>query len=99
MTTYVIRKGKVVNKYATPKGAKHGKAAYVISDEMSETRHMADGLTYTSKSRFRQATRAAGCIEVGNETQTLLKPRKVIQLSRQDRRDAIRHSIQQLMGK
>lgn len=99
MTTYVMRKGKLVGKHAPLKGAKRGKASYVISDDMPETRHMADGNYYTSKSRFRQATRASGCIEVGNETATLLKPRKLIQLSRQDRRDAIRHSIQQLIGK
>ena len=100
MTTYVIRNGKLVDKrVAPPKGAKHGKASYVISDEMPETRHMADGKHYTSKARFRQATRAAGCIEVGNETSTLLKPRKPITLSRADRRDAIRHAIQQLVNR
>lgn len=97
MATFVIRNGKVVNKQkALAKGVK---SVHVISDEMSPTRHMADGNTYTSKKKFRDATRAAGCIEVGNETKTLLKPRAVIQLSRQDRRDAIRHSIQLLMGK
>lgn len=95
MTTYVMRKGKLVNK-ASKNGSK---TPYVISDEMPETRHMATGEYMTSKSKFRQATKASGCIEVGNETSTLLKPRKVIQLSRQDRRDAIRHSIQQLMGR
>jgi hypothetical protein len=97
MATFVIRNGKLVNKQkALPKGVK---SVHVISDEMPETRHMADGNYYTSKKKFREATRASGCIEVGNETKTLLKPRKVIQLSRQDRRDAIRQSIQMLMGK
>lgn len=97
MATFVMRKGKLVDKQkAPPKGAK---SVHIISDEMSETRHMATGAYYTSKKKFREATRASGCIEVGNETQTLLKPRKVIQLSRQDRREAIRHSIQLLMGK
>lgn len=99
MPTFVMRDGKLVDKrIAPPKGVKLGKASYVVSDEMSETRHMADGKMYTSKAKFRQATRAAGCIEVGNETSTLLKPRQKIELSRADRRDAIRHSIQQLMG-
>lgn len=97
MATFVIRNGKLVDKRnALPKGVK---SVHVISDEMPETRHMADGQIYTSKKKFRDATKAAGCIEVGNETATLLKPRKPIQLSRQDRRDAIRHSIQQLMGR
>lgn len=95
MTVFVMRKGKLVNK-ASKKGSR---TPYVISDEMPETRHMATGEYLTSKSKFRQATKASGCIEVGNETATLLKPRKIIQLSSQDRRAAIRHSIQQLMGK
>lgn len=29
--------------------------------------HPADGKRYESKSRFRQATKALGCVEVGNE--------------------------------
>ena len=100
MATYVMRNGKLVDKrIAPPKGVKLGKANYVISDEMAETRHMADGNYYTSKKKFRQATRDAGCVEVGNETKTILKPRPKIELSRADRRDAIRHSIQQLMGR
>ena len=99
MTTFIMRKGKLVEKHvAPPKGVKGESASYVISDEMPETRHMADGSYYTSKKRFREATRIAGCVEVGNETKTILKPRQQIQLSRADRRDAIRHSIQQLMG-
>lgn len=53
----------------------HGEAAYVISDEMPPTRHMCDGHHYTSKAKFRAATKAHGCIEVGNETATLLKPK------------------------
>lgn len=73
-----------------------GKAAYVISDEMPETRHMANNRYYTSKAKFREATRAAGCVEVGNETATLLKPRKPVNLDRGKRRDAIRQAIHQL---
>lgn len=95
MPTFVMRKGKLVDK-----NSKRGsKVPYVISDEMEPTRHMATGEYMTSKAKFRAATKAAGCLEVGNETATMLKPRKVIQLSRQDRRDAIRHSIQLLMGR
>ncbi len=39
----------------------------VINDEIPATWHPADGKFYTSKAKFRAATRAAGCVEVGNE--------------------------------
>lgn len=97
MPTYVYRNGELVDKqFAAPRGATGEKASYVISDEMPETRHMADGNYYTSKAKFRQATRASGCVEVGNETSTLLKPRKQVTLSREQRRDHIRQAIHQL---
>lgn len=100
MTTYVYRNGKLVDKrYAPPKGGKHGSASFVISDEMPETRHMADGKLYTSKAKFRQATRDAGCIEVGNETSALLKPRQQIQLDPGQRREAIRKTIHELRNR
>jgi hypothetical protein len=68
MTTYVIRNGKVVNKQkAPPKGAK---SVHIISDEMPETRHMADGAYYTSKKKFRQATRASGCMIISKTSFT-----------------------------
>lgn len=94
MTTFVYRKGKLVDKNrAGPKNEKLGNASFVISDEMPETRHMADGKHYTSKAKFRQATRAAGCVEVGTETSTLLKPRQKIELDRGQRRDDIRKAF------
>jgi hypothetical protein len=97
MTTYVYRKGKLVDKrYAPPKEGKHGSGSFVISDVMAETRHMANGKMYTSKAKFRQATRDAGCVEVGNETATLLKPRKPIQLDRGQRREQIQRVIKEL---
>lgn len=97
MTTYVYRNGKLVDKrYAPPKEGIHGQAHYVISDEMAPTRHMADGKYYTSKVKFRQATRAAGCIEVGTETKTLLTPRKPVELDRGARREAIQRTIHEL---
>ena len=98
MPVFVYRNGKIVDsRKAGPKYA-GGSATYVISDEMPETRHMADGKHYTSKKKFREATRAAGCIEVGSETATLLKPRKPFQLDRQQRVNAIRRAIEQLRG-
>jgi hypothetical protein len=71
-------------------------APHVISDEMGPTRHMCDGRYYDSKARFRQTTRAYGCVEVGNETATLLKPRKPVELSRAERRDDLRRAIHEL---
>ena len=98
MPVFVYRNGKIVDsRKAGPKYA-GSSATYVISDEMPETRHMADGKHYTSKKKFRDATRAAGCIEVGSETATLLKPRKPFQLDRQQRVNAIRRAIEQLRG-
>ncbi len=70
-----------------------GSSAYVISDCMEPTRHMADGKYYSSKSKFREVTRAHGCIEVGNETATLLKPRKTVELSRENRAKDIKNAI------
>lgn len=100
MTTFVYRNGKLVDKRrAPPKGYSSAKLLGVISDEMPETRHMADGRMYTSKSKFRQATRAAGCIEVGSETATLLKPRVPVTLDRGQRRDEIRKTIYQLKNR
>ncbi len=100
MPTFVYRNGKLVDKrYAPPKEGKHGSAAYVISDEMPPTRHMADGKHYTSKVKFRQATRDAGCVEVGTETKAILTPRKPIELDRGQRREAIQQTIHQLRNR
>lgn len=91
MTTYVIRDGKLVEK-STVEPLGH----YVISDEMPPTRHMADGKHYTSKAKFREATRRAGCVELGNENAYLTKPRKRVELSREKRREDIRRTIYDL---
>lgn len=64
-----------------------------ISDGMADTRHMANNKYYDSKSAFRKATKRAGCIEVGNETETLLKPRKIIEPTRKQRREDIKKSL------
>ena len=66
---------------------------HYIPDEMAPTRHMINGRLYTSKKKFRDETRARGCVEVGNETATLLKPRKPIELDRRQRRDDIKRAI------
>lgn len=82
-------------------GPKHvgGKAHYIQRDEMDATRHMANGKYYTSKHKFREATKAAGCIEVGNETETVMRPRKPIQMDRSQRVRDIRQAIEQLRSR
>ncbi len=65
---------------------------YVISDTMPETRHMATGKMHTSKAKFREDTKASGCIEYGNDS-SLGKQRKQIPLSREKRREDIQRSI------
>lgn len=68
-----------------------------ISDCMPDTKHMVNGKMYSSKAAFRQATKAAGCIEVGNDSSHLnLKPRKPLELDRRQRREAIKKSIYDL---
>lgn len=69
------------------------------SDQMDETRHMANGKYYTSKAKFRQATKAAGCIEVGNETATVTKSKKYIAPDKRMRREDIKKAIYQLRNK
>ena len=75
------------------------RATSIISDIMEPTRHMANGEMYESKAKFRQATKDAGCVEVGTETKTLLKPRAPITLDRGQRRDAIRKTIYDLRNR
>lgn len=66
-----------------------------ISDTMEPTRHMVNGRLYTSKKKFRDETKARGCIEVGNETK--VKPKKYIPATdRRGTREAIRQSIRDL---
>ena len=75
-----------------------GESAYVISDTMELTKHMATGEYYTSKSKFREQTRRSGCIEVGNETNFMLKPRKRVEPTREERRNHIRQAIKYLQS-
>ena len=69
---------------------------HTISDNMEYTRHMADGKYYSSKHKFREATKRAGCIEVGNEVKTLLKPKPFYMPDRKQRREDIKKSIYHL---
>jgi hypothetical protein len=76
-----------------------GESAYVISDTMEPTKHMATGEYYTSKHKFREQTRRSGCIEVGNETNFMLKPRKKVDPNREERRHHISQAIKYLQSK
>lgn len=40
---------------------------FLIRDTMAPLRHMATGQMFDSKSAFRAATKAAGCLELGND--------------------------------
>ena len=71
-------------------------SVYYNPDSMEPTRHMASGKYFTSKKKFRDETRAYGCVEVGNETKTMLKPRKPPKLDKKKLRDDIRKSINDL---
>lgn len=95
MTTYVMRNGKCVEKHRAEPLVRAGEAPNVISDIMSETRHMATGKFHTSKSAFRQDTKASGCLEVGNDP-AISRPRKPVVMDRAQRRDDIRRSIYEL---
>jgi hypothetical protein len=90
MATYVIRNGKLVLK-AEQMAAE---APHVISDEMDSTWHPANGRRYTSKQKFREATKDAGCIEFGNEN--LTQARKPVTLDRRQRREDIRKALHDL---
>lgn len=95
MTTFVLRRGKLVEKHQAEPLMRGNTAPNVISDIMPATRHMASGRYHTSKAAFRAETKAYGCVEVGNDS-SLLKPRTPIPLSREKRRDDIRRTIYEL---
>lgn len=76
--------------------SKRQSAPNVISDIMDPIRHHGTGKIIDSKSRFRQDTKASGCVEIGNET---IKPRRPIPLDRGERRDAIRRTLYHLRNR
>jgi hypothetical protein len=68
-------------------------APYVISDNMDPLRHHATGKVISSKRAFSKETRAAGCVELGNEP---IRPRAPVPLDKGARREAIRRTIYEL---
>lgn len=67
--TFVMRNGQIVRKEDAGPRPSSGRPLGVISDTMDAMVHPATGKLMDSKSQFRAMTRAAGCVEVGNETQ------------------------------
>lgn len=61
---------------------------------MEPTQHMCSGKMISSKKKFRDETKAYGCIEVGNETK--LKPRQQIKLDKRQRREDIKQAVHEL---
>lgn len=99
MPTFVIREGKLINKErAPPLNEQFGEGPNIISDIMSDTRHMADGKYYSSKAKFREITKAHDCLEVGNDS-SLYKPRKPKLLDRSKRVSDIKQAIAKLKSK
>lgn len=70
-------------------------APYVISDTMEPTIHHATGRWISSKRAFSSETRAAGCVEIGNEP---IKPRVPVRLDKGARREAIQRAVYQLQN-
>ena len=90
MPTFVRRNGKIIPKDQAEALPWH---TAVISDTMPALRHMGTGRIVDSKSKFRQDTKASGCVEIGNDP---IKSRNPIRLDKRERRDAIRKTIYEL---
>ncbi len=93
MTTFVIRNGKLIEKHLAPPRHSGDKSHYVISDTMDAMRHPITGKFMDSKSKFREITRANGCVEVGNE-----KMRDTRQLDPVGIKWDIAHALRELGG-
>lgn len=66
------------SEYRRPKEEARNRVT-IMSDEMPETLHPCDGRHYTSKTRFREVTKANGCIEIGGDPsiyRALSKPKE-----------------------
>lgn len=88
--TWVMRNGRLVRKERAAPLNVSSAAVYVISDTMDPVKHMATGRMLDSKSEFRRDTKAAGCIEVGNDPAALReRPRPVPQGVHMDVKRAI----------
>ena len=106
MPSFIYHGGKLIPKedYYTEKYLKSAHlqmtkgnklvSFYFNSDTMEPLRHMASGKMISSKKKFRDETRAYGCVEVGNEVK--IKPRAPIKLDKRQRREDIKKAISDL---
>ncbi len=97
--TWVYRDGRLVEKGGPDDvrvviARSDMPAPMLLSDTMDPTEHPCTGEFMTSKSKFRQVTRANGCIEVGNDSSRLRPKTKPA-----PDREAIRHSIKKAFGR
>jgi hypothetical protein len=99
MPTYVFRNGKLVDKRKARPLHYASDAPGVISDIMEPTQHMATGKFHTSKHKFREDTKASGCVEIGNDPAALPRPRKMIPMDRGQRREQIRQALYEARNK
>lgn len=70
---WVWRNGKLIPKGETEIEVR----TTIINDEMPSTVHPATGQRFTSKKRFREMTRAAGCVEVGDQAMPERQPQEI----------------------
>lgn len=71
---WVFRNGKVVPK---DEAEEVQVRTTIITDDMPATAHPASGQYFTSKKKFREMTRAAGCVEVGDQKLETHRPSEI----------------------
>lgn len=87
--------GMVDQKIAGPKNHANP-ATYVISDTLpGHLKHPCTGAMIDSKAKFREHTRASGCVEVGTDA-AALKPRPQFQVSEREIVMDVKRSIAEL---
>lgn len=93
--TWVLRRGVWYLKQDAPPLNRADAAPMVIGDTLpgGALRHPSNGQMYDSKSRFRDETRARGCVEVGNDVRPDRKP-----VDMPSPREDIRRAISELGG-
>jgi hypothetical protein len=97
--TWVIRNGKVVEK-GGPEDVRPMPqrsalpCPMLISDDMPAAEHV-DGRFYTSKSAFRQVTRANGLTEVGTEKLKHSRPK----MSKSQREQGINQAVEKAFSR
>lgn len=74
-------------------GSGESLSANVIDDTMPACEHPCTGEMMDSKSRFREVTKAFGCVEVGNDVLTKAPERKYQPMPKEEVREAILRSL------